>query len=576
MSRQRADSPVQSPPQRQTPEDRGRFAGGQSRCAGNLLSENDLRLFDLLSQARARDGLFHAPTRDSDSPATVIVAVSGGADSTALLHLLTRMRAAWSLKLVVAHLDHNLRPSSAEDATFVAEMAENWGLPMETDRLPPEALTQEGNVEANARHWRYRFLARVAVDYQVDGNPVDVAVAHTANDQAETVLMNLIRGSGLHGLVGMQAARPLTMHDRVVPSVRVVRPLLNVSRSEIMQYLTEHNIPFREDPTNQDRTFVRNRVRHEIIPLLREINPQIVASLCRTAEVLNAEVKRTDSFTQLAVDSTQKVSEKEATDQHSQFPPPTSEVRLSAESERQVFDLFAFRRLDVADQRMVLRAALPALGRPLTDLGFDNVERLRRTLCEEDRAGGPFSWVADVMLTRTHDAFSLHQRNAAPLLPDHPYLDGRWRARYPTRELPVPGEIAVDGWTLRSETLDINELPYDWAAKTRELPVPRHRTGRRQPSAWEVYIDAESVTRLQLSAPCAGQRFEPLGMRGHGKALADFFTDRKVPRFLRRGWPLLLDRGCVVWVGGHQIAHSVRITRGTRRVNHLYWEEARR
>ncbi len=574
MSRQRADHPVQSPPRSQAPEDRGRFAGRQSRCAENLLSENDLRLFDLLSQARVRDGLFPAPTRASDSPSTVIVAVSGGADSTALLHLLTRMRAAWSLKLVVAHLDHNLRPSSAEDASFVAEMAESMGLPMETDRLPPEALTQEGNVEANARHWRYRLLARVAVDCQDDGNPVDVAVAHTANDQAETVLMNLIRGSGLQGLAGMQAARPLTVHDRVVPSVRVVRPLLNVSRSEIMQYLTEHNIPFREDPTNQDRTFVRNRVRHEIIPLLREINPQIVASLCRTAEVLNAEVKRTDHFTRQAVDSTQKDGEKEATDQLSQPPPPTSEVRLSAESERQVFDLFAFRRLDVADQRMVLRAALPALGHPLTDLGFDNVERLRRTLCEEDRAGGPFSWVADVMLTRTHDAFSLHQRDAAPLLPDHPYLDGRWRARYPTRELPVPGEIAVDGWTLRSEALDISELPNDWATRTRESPVPRHRTDRRQPSAWEVYIDAESVTRLKLSAPCAGQRFEPLGMGGHGKALADFFTDRKVPRFLRRGWPLLLDRECVVWVGGHQIAHSVRITGGTRRVNHLYWEEA--
>ncbi len=576
MSRQRSDYPVQSPPQSETLKDGGRFAGGQSRCAGNSPSENDQRLFDLLGQARARDGFFPAPLRASVSPATVIVAVSGGADSIALLHLLTRMRAAWSLKLVVAHLDHNLRPSSAADAAFVAEMAENWGLPMETDRLPPETLTQEGNVEANARHWRYRFLARVAVDCQVDGNPVDVAVAHTANDQAETVLMNLIRGSGLQGLAGMQAARPLTVHDRVVPSVRVVRPLLNVSRSEVMQYLTEHNIPFREDPTNQDRTFVRNRVRHEIIPLLREINPQIVASLCRTAEVLNAEVKRTDHFTRQTVDSTQKDSEREAMDQLSQLPPPTSEVRLSAESERQVFDLFAFRRLDVADQRMVLRAALPALGRPLTDLGFDNVERLRRTLCEDDRAGGPFSWVADVMLTRTHDSFSLHQRDAAPLLPDHPFLDGRWRARYPTRELPVPGEIAVDGWTLRSEALDISELPHDWAAKTRESPVPRHRTDRRQPSAWEVYIDAESVTRLQLSAPCAGQRFEPLGMRGHGKALADFFTDRKVPRFLRRGWPLLLDRECVVWVGGHQIAHSVRITRGTRRVNHLFWEETRR
>ena len=556
--------------------DKGRSAGGLSRCAEPFLSENDQRLFDLLCQARARDGLFPAPMQASVSPATVIVAVSGGADSTALLHLLSCLRAAWSLNLVVAHLDHNLRPSSAEDASFVAEMAENWGLPIENDRLAPEALTQEGNLEANARQRRYRFLGRVAVDHQIDGNPVDVAVAHTANDQAETVLMNLIRGSGLHGLAGMQAVRPLIVQDRTVPGVRVVRPLLDVSRSEIMQYLREHNIPWREDPSNQDRTFVRNRVRHEIIPLLQEMNPQIVASLCRTAAVLNAEVKRSEHHTRQAIGAARIGKEKEETVQTPHASKPISEVRLAAESVRQVFDLVAFRELGVADQRSALRAALPALARPLTGLGFDSVERLRRAICEEDHTGGPFSWVADVMLTRTHDTFSLHHRDAAPLLPDHPYLDGRWRARYPTRELSVPGEIAVDDWTLQSEALDFEDLPHDWAAKFRELPAPRQWTDKRRPSAWEVYIDADSVTQLQLSTPCAGQRFEPLGMGGHGKALADFFTDRKVPRFLRRGWPLILDKACVVWVGGHQIAHSVRITRGTRSVYHLYWEETRR
>ena len=576
MSRRRPDLPVQPQPNAPTPMDKGRSAGGLSGCAESFLSENDRRLFDLLCQARARDGLFPAPAQASVSPATVIVAVSGGADSTALLHMLSCLRAAWSLNLVVAHLDHNLRPSSAEDASFVAEMAENWGLPIETDRLPPETLTQEGNLEANARQRRYRFLARVAVDYQIDGNPVDVAVAHTANDQAETVLMNLIRGSGLHGLAGMQAVRPLIVQDGIVPGVRVVRPLLDLSRSEIMQYLREHNIPWREDPSNQDRTFVRNRVRHEIIPLLQEMNPQIVAALCRTAAVLNAEVKRSEHHTRQAIGAARIGIAKEEPVQTPHASKPISEVRLAAESVRQVFDLAAFRELGVADQRSALRAALPALARPLTSLGFDSVERLRREICEEDHTGGPFSWVADVMLTRTHDSFSLHHRDAAPLLPDHPYLDGRWRARYPTRELSVPAEIAVDDWTLRSEALDIEDLPHDWATKSRELPLPRQSTDKRQPSAWKVFIDADSVTQLQLSTPCAGQRFEPLGMGGHGKALADFFTDRKVPRFLRCGWPLILDKECVVWVGGHQIADSVRITRGTRSVYHLYWEETRR
>ena len=371
----------------------------------------------------------------------------------ALLHLLTRIRAAWSLNLVVAHLDHNLRPESADDACFVAEMAERWNLPIETSRLPPEALTQKGNLEATARQWRYRFLEQVAVDHQVDGNPVDVAVAHTANDQTETVLMNLIRGSGLHGLAGMRAVRPLLVQDRPVPGLRVVRPLLAISRSEIMQYLKEHNIPWREDSTNQDRTFVRNRVRHEILPLLQEINPQIVASLCRTASVLDAEVKRSERYTRQAVDTARMAEGKGATVQTPHASSPTSEGRPLAVSKRQIFDLLAFRRLGVADQRAALRAALPALGRPLTGLGFDTVERLRRALCDEDRTGGPYSWVADVMLSRTHDSFSLHHRDAVPLVPDHPFLDCSWRARYPTRKLSVPGEIVVDGWTLRGEAV---------------------------------------------------------------------------------------------------------------------------
>ena len=575
MSRRSSDHLVQPRPNNRIPEARGRPGVGRTQLDGAIFSDNDQRMLDLLCQARKRERLFPAPTQTSGPPTTVVVAVSGGADSMALLHLLTRIRAAWSLNLVVAHLDHNLRPESADDACFVAEMAERWKLPIETSRLPPQALTQKGNLEATARQWRYRFLAQVAVDHQVDGNPVDVAVAHTANDQAETVLMNLIRGSGLHGLAGMPAVRPLLVQDRPVPGLRVVRPLLDISRSEIMKYLREHNIPWREDSTNQDRTFVRNRVRHEILPLLQEVNPQIVASLCRTASVLDAEVKRSERYTRQAVDTTRIGEGKGATVQTPHASPPTSEGRPPAESKRQIFNLLAFRRLGVADQRAALRAALPALGRPLAGLGFDTVERLRRALCDEDRTGGPYSWVADVMLSRTHDSFSLHHRDATPLVPDHPFLDCSWRARFPTKKLSVPGEIVVEGWTLRSEAVDRKDLPHDWAARSRDMPIPRPGTGKPQLSRWEVYINADAVRELRLSTPRAGQRFEPLGLGGHGKALADYFTDRKVPRFLRPGWPLLLDQKRVVWVGGHQIAHGVRITSRSRRVYHLYWEETR-
>ena len=230
----------------------------------------------------------------------------------------------------------------------------------------------------------------------------------------------------------------------------------------------------------------------------------------------------------------------------------------------------------MADQREALRASVRELGRPLTGLGFDTVERLRRTLCDENRSGGPYSWFADVMLTRTQDAFSLHHRDTTPFAPEHPYLDGDWRANNPARRLSATEEIIVDRWTLRCEEVNRQDLRHEWAAKSTGSPRERPAPGERRLSRWEAYIDADSVQQLSLSTPRAGQRFEPLGLRGHGKPLADYFTDRKIPRFLRSGWPILLDGERVVWVGGHQIAHSVRITPRSRRIFHLYWEPTRR
>lgn len=545
---------------------------GQIQPDRATLSDNDQRMLDLVGQLREREGILSSQTRGKEHTARVVVAVSGGADSMAMLHLLTRLRTEWNLDLVVAHLDHNIRPESADDAAFVGKMARRWKLSFETARLPQGALTQKGNMEATARRLRYQFLAQVAEKQQGDGFMVDVAVAHTANDQAETVLMNLIRGSGVHGLAGMRVVRPFFLQDEPVPGVRVVRPLLDVTRSEIMVYLSEHNVPWREDPSNQDRTLVRNRVRHDLLPRLKELNPSIIASLCRTASVMRGEVQRIERHTQQALDATRRGSETEETSASlMELSPPPGEA-LSNPTNRQVFDLHAFRGLSPADQRESLRTSARLLGCTLTGLGFDNVERLRRSINDENRSGGPYGWFADVMMTRTKDAFSLHRRDAKPFLPDHPHIDGKWRKSHPTRKLSAGGELVVDRWTLRCELASRQDLRQEWAEPSTSCPGTRPAQGERTLSRWEAFIDADCVEQLSLSTPRPGQRFEPLGLDGHGKALADYFTDRKVPRFLRSGWPIVLDGERVVWVAGHQIAHYARISPGSRRVFHLFWE----
>ena len=540
---------------------------GQGRRGKRVLSRPDhesdtaidRRLTALLLRARACHGILTAAAREEGMGVTVVVGVSGGADSVTLLHLLARLRAGWSIDVVAAHLDHGLRAESGDDAAFVAEISERWDVPLESSTLPREALARGGNLEAAARRARYRFLAEVAAQHQSGGRVVEVAVAHTANDQAETVLMNLVRGSGLDGLAGMRPARPLFVDDRPVPGVRLVRPLLGATRDEILQYLAQHGLPWREDPSNQDRSLVRNRLRHEVLPQLEAINPKVVATLCRTASLLAAEAERSARHVRKAMLSARRGADG-ATEQEGRgratgsFP-----AGPSANSERQVFDLAAFRSLNVADQRATLRAGGLCLGLSSARINFDAVERLRQTLLEEERAGGPYTWVADAVMTRAAGSFSLHRAGAAPFVADHPYLDCDWRSRHRCRRLYIPGEIAVPDWTLHCELLEVGDLPQGWSARL---------------SPWEAYMSADRVGQLALAAPQPGMRFAQLGLGGHGKSLSDYLTDRKVPRWLRSGWPVLLEGAEVVWVAGHQIADRVRITESSQGVVHLSWRES--
>jgi tRNA(Ile)-lysidine synthase len=206
------------------------------------------------------------------APGPGAVAVSGGADSVALLRALADEPATQGL--IVAHLNHRLRGSESDaDAAFVAALCPH--LPHRTEAIDVAAAAEGENLEDTARRVRYDFLARVA--REAGAGAGWVATAHTLDDQAETVLHRLIRGTGLRGLRGIAASREL------VPGVRLLRPMLTVSRAKVIAYLRAIGQPWREDATNRDPAFTRNRIRHELLPLFRTFNPGIEEALGRTA-----------------------------------------------------------------------------------------------------------------------------------------------------------------------------------------------------------------------------------------------------------------------------------------------------
>ena len=212
--------------------------------------------------------------------ARLLVAVSGGADSVALLHILQRLPHPWRLSLRVGHIDHQLRRSSAEDAAFVEARGAHAGIPVTVARRDVAAVCRRHgwSLEDGARRIRYEALREIAHTYSCSR----IVLAHTADDQAETVLLRLLRGTGLLGLSAMPYQRTV---EEGREDLRIVRPLLDVWRQDLRAYLRHEGLRHREDPSNQDRRFLRNRIRHELLPLLeRRYNPKIRTLLAQLAE----------------------------------------------------------------------------------------------------------------------------------------------------------------------------------------------------------------------------------------------------------------------------------------------------
>jgi tRNA(Ile)-lysidine synthase len=438
----------------------------------------------------------------------VVVGFSGGADSVALLHILKELKQSLQIDLFAAHVNHGLRGQEAtEDAEFSEKLCNAWGIPFFLKEADIRALAQElqQTEEQAGRSVRYDFFNEVMERVRGDR----IATAHHKNDQAETILHHVIRGSGLQGLTGIRPKR-----DEVL-----IRPLLDVSRQEIEDYLQKRGIPYRVDATNADSAYTRNRIRNQLLPaLMQDYNPNIVESLCRMGDLLRTE----DDFLSGCCSSLYK-------------------EMASFTTGQAALDLKKFNDCHPALKRRLVRLAIEEVRGDLDGVGLSHVEAVIQ-LAAHSATG------SRIMIP----AGSLNKSRIVAEVGYQTLIfqeQGREESFAAFRKaLPVPGHAILEELNLQ-----INSAIWDKSEGYSFSPRC-------------IYIDRDKIRgSLFLRQRREGDRFRPLGMKG-SKKLKDYLIDKKIPRRERDGIPLLVDEENIIWVVGLQMNHDYRITSGTRNV----------
>ncbi|MCW5878637.1 MAG: tRNA lysidine(34) synthetase TilS [Anaerolineales bacterium] len=443
----------------------------------------------------------------------LLLGFSGGLDSLALLHAL---RAA-DRPVLAAHLDHGLRTNSTQHARQAGELARSLGAGFIARREDVGAYAAEHklSIEEAARKRRYAFLFEAAASEDATA----VLSAHQADDQAETVLMHLLRGAGPAGLRGMQ---PRWLPNPWSDTIPLLRPLLGVPRAELEVYCLAHDLAPIEDESNADTRFFRNRVRHELLPPLEAAAPGAARRLTQTADLLAAEQALLEALGDAAWQRSLKAR-------------GTQYLCLSRA---------ALRGEPLALQRSLLRRAWSELGAP-GELSFETVQA-SLALATGPSPVGRLDWPGALQLWLEGDALWL----AAPGIE----LPLEWpQAEVQPQPLPVPAALDLPGgWRLQASFTAV--APAGWVAA----------------DGLQAWLDADALPGpLSVRRPQPGDRFQPLGLEGSHQKLSDFFINAKLPQRARAGWPLVCSGETIVWVAGYRPAHPVRLQAASQRVLHL-------
>lgn len=442
----------------------------------------------------------------------VLVAVSGGPDSIALLHLLYELRDQWDLDLEVAHLQHGIRGDAArQDAKFVERLAEELKLPYHIREVDLPRLKSDagrGNLEALARSERYRFFAELVASRKLS----KVATAHTQDDQAETVLMWFLRGAGLRGLGGMAPLQQIHIPSEKSLSLTVVRPLLEISKAELLRYLSTRSIAYCTDQSNQDRTYLRNWIRLELLPIVRaRTGTGVSGRLARQAGLIRDEDALLNSLTLHTYGSV---------------------------SDNGDLLRCALLKHPQALQRRILRHWIEQTRGHLRGIDFVHIEALVR-LIHEGPAQGKLSIPGGWEFVREYDRLALGKS-----------LRGAHRVCYSYElKIGMPLRVSEAGFELDAELVTAGaRLPADLT---------------------EALFDASCLTEpLLVRNFRQGDRFKPLGVSGH-KKLKDLFIENKIPLSIRATLPLVVMGQEILWIPGYGRSETALVVEKTERAVHI-------
>jgi tRNA(Ile)-lysidine synthase len=464
----------------------------------------------------------------------IVLGVSGGPDSIALLHILWQLSEKYSLSLCVAHLNHMQRgQESKEDAEFTLRFANELSIPVVSEEIDVKAVRERETrglpLTDVARKIRYDFLKRVASGFKAN----KIAVGHHANDHVETMIINLIRGAGSEGLKGIAPIR------KIDEGLLLIRPLIKVSSQQIHQYLSQHHLEFRIDSSNLKPIFLRNRVRLQLLPLLRnEYNPKIDNAFIQLSQLIGVD----DNYINEAVNHV------------------LPQAIIEHKKKMTVLDVDSLSGLHPAIQSRVIRKAI--------------------AMIKDDTAGFNYQHIQGIMqlITSIHPQAKLSLPFSISAQREYKHLIIKEESIYRLKQfdgyeyiIDIPGtkEISDLKCMIKADVVSAKSIfdDVEYIKKHPPIECKYPIQDAMHLLVLRAYFDYEQVTPpLTLRCRKNGDRFQPYGMKGT-KKIKDFFIDLKLPMDVRNRMPLLVDKnGNILWVIGLRINEQVKITNRTQQV----------